>query len=387
MRSLLVSGLYFPPGFGGIGQLMAETARALGPQRVACLTGVPSGDASDRRLAGGVRVYRRPAVFARSRIRAALGLGLAALELAARERPRILQIALAYEASLGLLASRWLRMPYAIWAHGNEILDVRRSTWQKPLMALRRAHAVIAVSRFTRDLVVEAGIRPDRVAIVHPGCDARTFRPVPGGELRAALVGTGRSFVLLTVGGLVRRKGHDTVLRAMATLHETLPFLRYVVVGDGPMRSELTALAEQLGVAGAVRFVGQVPAAELPAYYAACDAFIMPSRANLPACDVEGFGLVFLEAAACERPSIAGRSGGIADSVVDGESGILADPERWQDVAAAISRLVESPDLGRRLGRQGRERVIAQFSWERVADQVHAVLTAVAGRRPLLPGS
>jgi phosphatidylinositol alpha-1,6-mannosyltransferase len=116
---------------------------------------------------------------------------------------------------------------------------------------------------------------------------------------------------------------------------------------------------------------------ELPSMYGMCDVFVMPSRADLGACDVEGFGIVYLEANACGKPVIAGKSGGIADAVLDGETGLLVPPDSPETLADSICRVLTHEEYAERLGRQGRERAIREFSWDAIADRVDSIMNAV----------
>ena len=143
--------------------------------------------------------------------------------------------------------------------------------------------------------------------------------------------------------------------------------MAYVVAGEGPDRERLEALALRLGVADAVRFVGAIPNEELALWYSLGEVFVMPSRSEPP--DVEGFGIVFLEAAACERPVVAARAGGVPDAVADGISGLLVEPNDEEGLARALIELLSDPARRADLGRRARERVLAEFTWDRVAER------------------
>lgn len=379
MKSLLISSIYYPPRTGGIAEIMAAVAGALGPDRVCCLTGVPLNGtalAADRRL----RVYRRPAAFARAKPIQALGWGMAIAEIMARDRPSVVQLATAYEGYLGLWLRKWLKLPYVTYAYGNEILDVvQADAWQRPLLALRHADRVLPISQFAADLVRKAGVREERIQVVYPGCDVAAFRPLaPRMELKEKLLGArSRDRVILTVGNLVARKGFDMVIRALPRLRQTVPHVTYMIVGDGPCRVELEGLAMAAGVRDRVVFTGKIPNRELPEVYALSDVFVMPSREQRNACDVEGLGLVFLEASACGKPVVGGRSGGVPEAVLDGVTGLLVDPHDPEDIASTLARLLTDSELATRIGRQGRERVVRDFDGARVGDRVQHILDSV----------
>ncbi len=379
-KSLLISSTYFPPQVGGISALMRGAASALGPDEVSCVTGVK---AAPRRLPeSGVRVYRRPGIFLGNKVAQSLCVGAVLAELAVRERPRLLQVATVYDGLPALMMSRVTGWPIVVWAHGNEILSLRDESYSRPGQALRTAARVIANSRFTRQLLLDAGVREERIRIFHPRCDATTFTPGDPAAARASLGIAAEGLVILSVGGLVERKGHDMVLQALPALLGEFPTLQYLIVGDGPHRPTLEARAHRFGVMDRVRFEGRVPQEQLPDYYRASDVVALVSRHRDAEHDVEGFGIVFLEAAATGRPSVAGRSGGIEDAVVEGETGFLVDPASVEDTAAAIGRLLRDRDLAMRMGEAGRRRVVAGFTWEGGVRELRDILgEAVGGGR------
>jgi phosphatidylinositol alpha-1,6-mannosyltransferase len=334
----------------------------------------------------GTRVYRSPAAFhGASRAVRAGAWGRLLGSIALQERPRAALLATVDDGPYGLRVRRWLRLPYVVYAHGNEILGslsparppADRARAQE---VLRAASWVVAVSRFTAGLVEDAGVDPDRIAVVNPGCDIGRFSPRAADEaLRRRWLGDRpRSRVILTTGNLVARKGHDMVLRALARLDTEIANVTYLVVGDGPARSDLESLATALGVRDRVVFAGRALDADLPALYALADVFVMASRERRDENDVEGFGIVYLEAAACGKPVIGGRSGGIPEAVVDGVTGLLVDPSDLDDIAKTLASVLADSELAARLGLQGHARVVRDFTWARAADRMHDVLTAAA---------
>ena len=174
------------------------------------------------------------------------------------------------------------------------------------------------------------------------------------------------------------RKGHDVMIRALPQILKNIPDVCYLIVGSGPAKPMLEELTFSMGVQGNVIFLENVGDAELPSIYGVCDVFVMLSRANIEACDVEGFGIVYIEANACGKPVIAGKSGGIADAVVDGETGLLVPPDSPETLAESICRVLTHKEYAERLGQQGRERAIREFSWDAIADRVDRIMIAVA---------
>src|SRR5699024_9861570 len=173
---------------------------------------------------------------------------------------------------------------------------------------------------------------------------------------------------------LVERKGQDMLVRAWPRVLAAVPAARLVLVGHGPRRRALERLAARLGVADSVIFTGGVPWQQIPAYVDAADVFAGPSRTRLLGLEPEGLGIVYLEASACERPIVVGRSGGAPDTVLDGETGYLVDPRDPADIADRIIELLRDPELRDRMGRRGRERVIAGWTWDSIAAECDAYL-------------
>ena len=230
--------------------------------------------------------------------------------------------------------------------------------------------------RLAGALTPQAAARLVRLA---PGVDSTVFRPGPGGEAVRARLGLAGRPVVLCVSRLVPRKGQDTLIRAWprvlaarAAAGGQEPVL--LIVGGGPYRNDLDRLAGRLGVTGSVRFTGPVPEADLPGYYAAADIFAMPCRTRRGGLDVEGLGIVYLEASAAGLPVIGGDSGGAPDAIEPGESGYVV-PGR--DLDALVSRLVAllaDPAAAAAMGEKGQAWVNREWRWDLVAARLEHIL-------------
>lgn len=280
-------------------------------------------------------------------------------------------------------ASRALRIPYVVLAHG---LDVNlHDGWKgfiKRIIGVRWADKVFCNSAFTSQIVESIGVPPERIAVVHPGLSRRFLQSAamfdcPTSRWRLGLEG---KRVVLFLGRLVERKGVDNTLRSIPLVRREVPDITYVIAGDGPYRIHLQALAGELGVQEAVRFVGQIEDEEKGLYYSASDVFVMPNR-QLSNGDVEGFGIVFLEAGAYAKPVVGGRSGGAVDAVADGVSGLLVDPCDEKEIASAILRILTDTAYANQLGVQGRKRVERDFAWDSIALLARAELSKAAAKR------
>ncbi|MFI1163875.1 glycosyltransferase family 4 protein [Streptomyces sp. NPDC020801] len=226
-------------------------------------------------------------------------------------------------------------------------------------------------SRIAGALTPEAAAR---MVQLPPGVDEKTFHPGSGGdEVRARLGLTGRP-VVVCVSRLVRRKGQDTLIRAMPRILAAEPETVLLIVGGGPYEKDLRGLARETGVAGSVRFTGPVPWAELPAHYGAGDVFAMPCRTRRGGLDVEGLGIVYLEASATGLPVVAGDSGGAPDAVLDGETGWVVRGGSPEGAADRIVALLGDAGLRRRMGERGRQWVEEKWRWDLLADRLEELL-------------
>jgi phosphatidylinositol alpha-1,6-mannosyltransferase len=254
------------------------------------------------------------------------------------------------------------RRPLVVVSHGEDVSGARTSRVQALLLrwVFRQAHHVIVNSNFTAGEVAEFGCLPKHCSVLPPSIDADPFLAIGAADRMAARrrFGLPDRRVLLTVARLEERKGQDTVLKAMAMLPEYRD-LHYLVVGPGDPTA-LKALAERLRLEDRVTITGLVDAEELPNVYAAADIFVMPSRPGAHG-DVEGFGMVYLEAAASGLPCIAGTAGGCEDAVIDGVTGWCIDPLDPSSVAEAIRSALQSPESAARRGEDGRRRVVEKY--------------------------
>ncbi len=275
-----------------------------------------------------------------------------------------------------------------IAAHGRELLirpdpalaRVTRAYENRRRHSLAEADLVFAVSRYTAEIACRQGARQERVVVVPNGVDPTHLASSTGSMLRDRL-GAKQGPVLLTVCRLVPRKGVDLVLRSLPELLRSFPDLVYVVVGDGPERRRLQTLAAGLGVARSVRWEGRIAHAEIRHYFAACDLFVLAPRNLEP--DVEGFGLVYLEAAAAGKPVVASDAGGIADAVVNGETGLLVPEGSGAHLSGAIINLLSNPEWGARLAAGGKTRVLNRMTWDVIAAQMRSAIMASLTNPPL----
>ncbi|TXS29351.1 glycosyltransferase family 1 protein [Streptomyces sp. ms191] len=213
-----------------------------------------------------------------------------------------------------------------------------------------------------------------RMVQLPPGVDEKTFHPGSGGEAVRERLGLSDRPVVVCVSRLVPRKGQDTLIRAMPDILRRVPDAVLLIVGGGPYEDDLRRLARETGVAGSVRFTGAVPWEELPAHYGAGDVFAMPCRTRRGGLDVEGLGIVYLEASATGLPVVAGDSGGAPDAVLDGETGWVVRGGIPEESADRIATLLLDPELRRRMGERGRRWVEDRWRWDLLAERLRELL-------------
>ncbi|TWV32987.1 glycosyltransferase family 4 protein [Streptomyces misionensis] len=232
------------------------------------------------------------------------------------------------------------------------------------------------LGEYTRSRIAGA-LTPEaagRMAQLPPGVDEKTFHPDSGGdEVRARLGLTDRP-VVVCVSRLVPRKGQDTLIRALPRILAAEPDTVLLIVGGGPYEQDLRRLARETGVAASVRFTGAVPWSELPAHYGAGDVFAMPCRTRRGGLDVEGLGIVYLEASATGLPVVAGDSGGAPDAVLDGETGWVVRGGDPAEAADRITALLRDAGLRRRMGERGRRWVEEKWRWDLLAERLRTLL-------------
>jgi phosphatidyl-myo-inositol dimannoside synthase len=370
----------FPPGVGGIGNLLFKMYGQFDLRQITLIAPQHSGaEGFDSRQAYSARRFR-PTVNVPG-IRGAWQVWQMyreAEKLVKENRNLLPHCGHVNAAVAARKLKRRYGTPYLLWTYALEVMDEWLRT--KIMPAMLDADLVLTISEFTRSFLVSVGVPESRIVKIRPGVDPAHFRPgLDCRELVERLGVSGRP-TLLTVARIVkanRYKGHDVVLRALAKVVSSVPGVAYVIVGEGDDLDYLGRLAREYGVADNVIFAGRVSDEELPLLYNACDVFVMCSRADRTRRGIlaEGFGLALLEASACGKPVIAGRSGGVPDAVQDGITGLLVNPVDSDEVAAAIVKVLREPWLARVMGENGRKWVESEMNWTRAADEFEQAMT------------
>ncbi len=373
MTALLVTN-DFPPKVGGIQSYLWELWRRLPAEQATVLTtAYPGAGAFDAEQ--GFRVVRAGRVLLPT---PALIRRVQKLAAEVGARAVVLDPAL----PVGLIGPR-LGIPYAVVLHGAEVTVPGRLPGCRAALAhvLGGAVHLVAAGGYPAAEAARA-LRSavPAVSLVPPGVDGGRFRPLTDDGRAKARADFGLpegADLVVGVSRLVPRKGMDTLVRAAALLAPGRPDLVVAVAGQGRDLERLRKLvAETLAP---VRFLGRVPDDRLPSLYGCADVFAAPCRSRWRGLEQEGFGIVFLEAAACGVPQVAGDSGGAAEAVADGETGVVVrDPSDAASVAAAIAGLLDDPARRRSMGAAARRRALEHFSYDRLAATLSGVLAGLA---------
>ncbi len=377
----------FPPKVGGIQAYLWELWRRLDPEQFVVLTARSHPDAAAfdaEQAARGVRIdrVRGPILFfpspqSRARVRALaveVGASLVVLDPA---------------LPLGLLGPT-LGLPYGVVLHGAEVTVPARVPASRELLAsvLRRSALVVSAGSYP---AAEAGTLLGRAraagragphhVVVPPGVDSERFAPLSGDARRGARSRLGLpsdGLLVASVSRLVPRKGMDVLVEAAARLAPEFPGLTVAIAGTGREADRLVAQVRRLGAP--VRLLGRVPEEDKVALLGAADVFAMACRNRWGGLEQEGFGIVFLEAAAAGTPQVAGDSGGAAEAVLDGVTGLVVRrPEDPAEVAAALRRLLADEGLRRRMGEAARRRAVEEYDYGALAAKLAAALSEVQG--------
>ena len=270
--------------------------------------------------------------------------------------------------------------PYLVAAHGFDYwISIVPGThaWMRRVTA-RASRIPVMCSEFIARVVRTAVPERVPVSVLYPGADVGTFRPDLEVDDILEIHGVADRPLIVCVSRLVARKGQDVLIGAMAEIRRRVPRATLLIVGDGPDRERLEEMAAAAPPSSVV-LVGRVTERELPRYYRAGDVFAMPCRSRMGGLEVEGWGNVFIEAAACGRPVVVGDSGGARESLVDGETGILVDGTNAGQVGDAIASLLEDPARAEAMGKAGRARVERSYTWPRIAERLGGWLRSAVG--------
>lgn len=285
-------------------------------------------------------------------------------------------------AIIGLILEKIMRKPYIVFVFATDVLLPQQNKIYNLVLknVLGNAKKIISISNFTKN-VLKKFVPGSNITVVYPGVDTQIFKPlVPKQELIGGYSLRNKK-IILTVGRIVERKGMDTVIRALPMVISKIPNVVYIILGEGPYKANLFSLMESLNLKNHVIFLGEIPYTQTADYYNLCDAFVMVSREAAKGKDVEGLGLVYLEANACGKPTVGGNCGGIPEAIINNVTGLLVDPNNIEEVGQAIINLLGDREYAKRLGENGLKRIEQHFHWHKSAEKLELIFEEIVNPR------
>ncbi|UCD85134.1 MAG: glycosyltransferase family 4 protein [Deltaproteobacteria bacterium] len=380
MKTLLITQ-DFPPQGGGMQEYYLNICLNLPPEEIVVTVPKVEGyQEADKKLP--FKVYRAPFPIRKAKIFTYNLIWLLQLIwIIRKERISTVQCGVILPIGYLSLILKWItRTKYVIYFHGKDILVARekavRSRFKKRLLdrIISRSSRLIVNSKYTLRILDGLNVHRDKCEVIYPGVELGFFRRISVSPEIIKRYNLENKRIILFVGRLIKRKGVDNVLLALPKVIEKIPNLKYLIVGKGDDEIRLRKIVEDVGLDRYVDFLGYISREDLLHVYNTSDVFVMASREVKSQSTIEGFGIVYLEANACGVPVVGGRSGGIPEAVIDGETGLLVDSDNIEEISQAILRILKDEHFARELGEKGRQRAEAEFSWDKITKRVHSVL-------------
>lgn len=378
---ILVISWNFPPRRGGIENVIGNLVAGLGERNPVIVITAHART----RGSGEAKIFRAPcpglipfAIYA---------LWRGALSLLHAPRLSVVFGGSALATPLVLILARLFGRKAVVQTHGLDIIYANAVYQFLCVRWLKHCERIIANSTYTALLAKNAGVPENRIAVIPPGVYPQRFAASANVHAIKKQLGLEGKRVVLFVGRLAKRKGvKEFIERSLVNIVREIPEVCFVIVGDNPLESlthrddevsDIKAVIARLRLKDRVRLLGAVCDEELIALYQMCDVVVLPVLAMKN--DVEGFGIVLLEAAAAARPTVATRVDGIPDAIEDGKSGILVEPGDYEELSQALVELLRNDELGETLGGYGLKRVQENFAWEKIIASYEQALVLAVG--------
>lgn len=366
----------FPPRPGGIQTFVYEIVRRFEPSQVSVLTSSWAGDAQFDALHDFEVVRAKTQMLLPTKKTFALAKEII-------ERNQIEQVIFGASAPLGLLAGPLRKLgikKIVAFTHGHEVGWAKTPVTKQLLRKISNEVDVLTyLTEYTKNQILK-GLPKSAAAKMHqllPAVDSQQFNTSNrdrGNELRTQ-IGFADRPVIVSVSRLMARKGHDQLIKTLPKVQEQIPGAALVIVGEGPYRNKLEKLVSHLSLEQDVHFTGKVPFADLPKWYAVGDVFAMPCRTRSAGWDVEGLGIVYLEASATGLPVIAGDSGGAPEAVESDQSGYVVSGTNQDELVNRIVQLLADAQLRDQMGQFGRNWVQTNWTWENTFAKLNALIS------------
>jgi phosphatidyl-myo-inositol dimannoside synthase len=277
------------------------------------------------------------------------------------------------QGTAGLHLKKYKKLPYIIYLYGSELFEIKNFSKAKQniiISSLKNADYIIIIADFLKEKLKEYGISERKVIKIMPGVDFNSFKPGLNTDNLRKKLNLENKKIILSCARLVKRKNHKAVIEALPNILKKIPSAIYLILSSGPEKENLKLQAKKLGLENHIIFAGEVEDKELPYYYNLADVFCMPSQRYKETGDVEGFGIVFIEAQACETPTIGSNTGGIPDAIRNNIDGFLINPENKEEIANNIIEILENEELAKKMGQTGRKKVIEEHDWKKLVKKL-----------------
>ena len=284
------------------------------------------------------------------------------------------------EGVLGLMINKIYRIPYLCYIHGEDI-EAASSSREQSLMVrsvLKNASSLIANSKNTQKILINHWkVEADKTVVLNPGMDANRFIPAEFNIEARKKLGWDNRPVILTVGRLQQRKGQDMLIQALPEIKRHFPNILYAIIGDGEEKDQLLSLVEKLSLQQEVQFFSEISDSEMIQCYQQCDLFVLPNRSIGK--DIEGFGMVLVEAQSCGKAVLAGDSGGTAETMLIGETGYIVDCTSPAPLAKKIVQMLNQEEELVTMGKRAREHVVKTLDWNMHATKAKSLFDQING--------
>lgn len=377
-KSLLITA-YFPPLTGGISKSLFNFSQFFPADKLVVIT-----DKNFNKKVSYPVLVRK--LFLKNKLIWPKWLPLIWHTLIAVKKQKIQLIQAGQAIPIGyvaLLIKKFFKIPYVVYVYGQDLLIIRphKRKYKFLKKVLKNADGIIANSSFTKKLLTDMDINT-KIEIAYP-CPQHPIKNSISMNINDFKKTTDLNdhYILLSVGNLVKRKGHDNVLNALPDVIKQVPNIKYVIIGNGPEEKNLRKKIKDLKLESYVEINNNVNDEDLKKYYLSCDLFIMPSRIindnNGQPLDVEGFGMVFLEANLFGKPVIGGNNGGQIDAIENGKSGLLVNAQDFQEISKSIIKIATNPELSQQMGVYGKNRITQNFTWEKQSQSIIKLIESI----------
>lgn len=377
-EKILLVAIDFPPVSGGISVFIYNLWRHFPKDEIVVLAAFHN-EGPDFDEKQNLRVYRTKKARANSvggKILTILDLMFATRNIIKKENVRELHcLHLVSLGIIGYLYKLFKGIEYYTYVFGAEFSTHNKSKWLQKII-LNKAKGIIVISGFSLKRLLRTGIQNRNIIKIIPGVDSEKFFPKLNNRKFIDKHNLNGKKVILTVARLASNKGCDIGIKVLPLVLKKVPNTVYVIGGKGPNETELKELASKMNLDDKVIFTGYIPDEELPFYYNLCDVFMLLTREIKNKGNVEGFGMVFIEAAACGKPVVAGRTGGAPEAVVDSTTGYLVDPLDLEEISEALIKLLTDEGLAMKMAQEGRRRAREEFRWQERAKELWEAIGA-----------